>query len=149
MGTEEDARTYFSGNTIRTHDSFHGTQIEYHAPDGRAYLWYPGNKGAVPSLWKTQSSGDGGVQLCYKYPSNSFNPSTQNFGGEWECGAVYVRVRTQRERVVGDPFNLRSGRVPQVSLGGENRPLAWVNDQLRKPTDLRYLDTPTAKAKAN
>lgn len=34
-------RAYFSGNTLNYYARGHGTQVEYMAPNGYSYLWYP------------------------------------------------------------------------------------------------------------
>ncbi|MBO9408845.1 hypothetical protein J7399_15520 [Shimia sp. R9_1] len=145
MGTAKSAQNYLSGSTIRTFDPYHGTQIEYHAPDGRAYLWYPGNKAAVRSFWETRDNVSE-VEICYKYPSKSYNPVTKEHGGAWKCRPMYIFAAQIRERVSGDPFDLARGALPSVTLKKDDRSFAWINTQLRTPIDLTYLDTPWSKA---
>ena len=89
----------------------HGTQIEYYAPDGRAYLWYPGNSRAVRSRWKLQR-GNERYRLCSRYPSASYNPITREHGGNWQCenlGSYASRIREIRQ---SDIFGLETGSVP-------------------------------------
>ncbi|MBL4556436.1 MAG: hypothetical protein JKP98_02155 [Rhodobacteraceae bacterium] len=39
---------FYGGATYKSYSRAHGTQIEYLASNGRAYLWYPGNTRVVP-----------------------------------------------------------------------------------------------------
>jgi len=99
------------GKTLKFDSAGHGTQIEYFAPDGKAYLWYPGNTRAVPSNWKVVSP-TGTPLVCFQYPSQSYNPVTKNFGGEWECQPNTSFAKKLSDIVEGDPFNLQSGGLP-------------------------------------
>jgi hypothetical protein len=108
----EKARTFFSNKTIMTYDGEHrvcyggmfigqyyipdcrtvpghGTQVEYYAPNGLAFLWYPGNHRPVPSRWKLEHKkniyGTYLYAICFLYPSRSYNPLTHESGGDWEC----------------------------------------------------------------
>jgi hypothetical protein len=108
-------RTYFSGATILSYDSRHGTQVEYHAPNGRSYLWYPGNTLILSAHWRIQAD-----QLCYLYPSSSYNPVTGDYGGNWECRSASRAMERNRERSQGDIFGLsRSSRPPFVLSKGQ------------------------------
>lgn len=114
-----DRTVFFSGGG-------HGTQVEYFANDGRAYLWYRGNRASVPSNWKTASpsNGDipgppipitqGDVAICFQYPSRSYNPATKTFGGEWQCRSSFLFAENIVAILEGDLFNLSSGRLPAV-----------------------------------
>lgn len=86
----------------------HGTQIEYLAADGSAWLWYPGNKSILPGAWKVE-----GKQMCFRYGANSFNPITGHRGGGWECGSLSVYRSSLTESRPGDVLGLRGrGKVP-------------------------------------
>lgn len=107
------------GYTYVTFDRGHGIQIEYFSPNSKAYLWYPGNSRAVPSLYrymgwnydKDAATPSNISTVQFLYPGASYNPVTKEYGGQWEDSP-----RNQRERLVaskpGDVFNLSSGRVP-------------------------------------
>lgn len=91
----------------------HGTQVEYFDPSGLAFLWYPGNSRAVPSRWNLQRrSGSERYNICFRYPSNSYNPITNTRGGQLECRDLVEFARSVTETHEGDPFNLKSGRLP-------------------------------------
>ncbi len=113
--------TYDPGTTICIPASYggvncsttpgHGTQIEYFASDGRAFLWYPGNSRPVRSRWKLSGSDDR-YDLCFLYPGRSYNPLTREYGGRWDCrnlGRYAARIKEIRAE---DIFGLSSGRLP-------------------------------------
>lgn len=110
----------------------HGTQIEYFAANGMAFLWYPGNRRPVPARWKLEKQA-GGYDICFKYPSRSYNPITRQHGGHWQCrsfGGFAARIKEIREN---DVFKLSTGRLPHVLnksettfdtlLGGQTSPV--------------------------
>ena len=88
----------------------HGTQVEYHAPNGKAYLWYPGNSQIVVSDWEIRPSQHKNPQLCYRYGTNTYNPVTDTRGGKWECGDIRY---SDMDILRGNPFGLRPGDVPK------------------------------------
>lgn len=108
----EEAVTSIGGATLVSYDPFHGTQIEFHDPEGFAMLWYPGNTVIVPSYWKIDSTGYE-PEICYLYPSSSFNPVTEEFGGDWDCRGLEGSINGN-DWYEGDPFNLRSSALPFV-----------------------------------
>lgn len=115
VDTEDSLRALLSGSTRKTHDPFHGTQIEYFAPNGFAYLWYPGNRRAVRSFWKTETDRlFGDTDICFLYSPRSYNPVTKEFGGSWECREAEESLYLTDEIVRGDPLGLESGRLPYV-----------------------------------
>jgi len=102
-----------TGNTLWSYSGpnlGHGTQVEYHSPDGQVFLWYPGNRAPVRGAWKV----DGGFtpRLCYMYQENSYNPLTRQRGGKWECRSLAGYELPVM--IKGDPFNLASGKLPFV-----------------------------------
>ena len=107
------ARSIYSDRTFISHDP-HGTQIEYHGPDGRAHLWYPGNFRGVPSIWKIEYDGPGkGHEICWQYPASSRNGLTGlSAGGKFQCTPDWLYFPSIVQVLQGDPFNLNSGRVP-------------------------------------
>lgn len=107
------------GYTVATDAIGNGIQIEYFAPDGRSYLWYPGNLSVVPAQYRyglfIPSDGSAGRigTIEFLYPSNSVDMMGRR-GGKWESRGisdyrVYVMASQQ-----GDVFNLSSGKVPYV-----------------------------------
>ena len=123
---------FLSGNTIWVHsdpDDFgggHGTQVEFHAANGKTYLWYPGNSRPVIGQWKVETDASGTPALCYLYSRNSFNPVTRARGGNWECSRqnwIYLG-----DSYKGDVFDLSSGRLPFTI---PDRKFYTVDDLLR------------------
>ena len=110
--TVEAARALFADRTRITYSSFHGTQIEYHRADGKAFLWYQGNSVVVPSNWKVSEYGLSSHAICWQYPSRSYNPVTGETGGHWECQPASTYNGGLEQLIAGDPFRLSSGRIP-------------------------------------
>ena len=118
------ARAYYSGYTRNTFDPWHGTQVEYNAPDGMSYLWYPGNRVIVKGRWKVETSTSKAVEpvvvankvvttvrpqpylICYQYGLNSYNPVTKQRGGNWSCRPLPDDKYLGTERMKGDPLGL-------------------------------------------
>jgi hypothetical protein len=96
-----------AGYTAMTYDPGHGTQVEYLAPDGGAYLWYPLNSGIVVGAWKTE-----GNDVCFRYGRNTYNPVTRKAGGNWDCTPLALHSKHVVERARGDVFGLASGKLP-------------------------------------
>ena len=113
--TAETARSIYSDRTLFTYSSAHGTQITYLRPDGVSLLWYPGNFRAVPAQWKVEFDGPGrGHDICWKYPTRSYNPVTREFGGQFRCTPDRFFFPRVEQILQGDPSNLSSGRLPFV-----------------------------------
>lgn len=99
----------------RTYLSFskgHGFQVNHLRADGRAWLWYPGNKSGVPEEYKVQTSPTGTALICWRHPTNSYNPVTKTRGGDFACQPLDFAQRTIIAELPGDPFKLASGQVP-------------------------------------
>lgn len=99
------------GVTYASSDFFHGLQVEYFSPDGKVFLWYPGNTKSVAGEWTTE-----GNDLCFRYQSNSYNPVTGQNGGKWECTSKNRGKMGLVSKVDGDAFGLKSGKVPAHNL---------------------------------
>ena len=112
--TAESARVYLADTTLGDWSRPLGTQIEYLAANGRAYLWYLGNRKPVSGEWITRNARLGAAEICFRYGANAYNPVTRTSGGSWECQGVYQYTAWNFEWVVGDPFHLESGRLPFV-----------------------------------
>jgi hypothetical protein len=112
----DETKSLFSGQTMMSYDPGHGTQVEYIAPNGRTYLLYPGNKVIVHGSWKLARTDKPTIfNLCFKYPSNSYNPVTKQSGGAWECQIAGFYLRGIADHAKGDVLGLaKSSAVPFV-----------------------------------
>jgi len=99
-----------AGKTYLSFSRGHGFQVNYLAK-GRAWLWYPGNTTVVPEEWKTDTI-SGTKAICWRHPSDSYNPVTRKSGGSYACESMSLAQKTIVASLSGDPFNLRSGAVP-------------------------------------
>ena len=90
-----------------------GVTVEYAAPDGRLYLWYPGSAHSAAGTWGVQRFKKKLVNACFRYQPAEAAPRPFEAGdcvpAEQTLGAADV-VREWR----GDVFGLGSGRVPYV-----------------------------------
>ena len=124
-----------SGYTIVTRGTAHGTQLEYYSPDGRIALWYPGNSNAVLGTFRTRKSFEpfnmwgniAGVQICFSYSPNSYNPVTGAQGAAEQCTSAYAHIASILGKHEGDVFGLLNGEVPHV-LDRDEVP-NWPNGQ--------------------
>ena len=112
--TQSDAEKVYAGYTLVYYGSSHGTQVEYYLETGVSFLWYPGNTVILRGDWKVERGSNRQNNLCHRYPTNSYNPVTKVRGGNWECSNLAVQQNDIQNRIVGDPFDLRSGKVPFV-----------------------------------
>lgn len=119
-------RSAYAGKTRMTYSSGHGTQVEYVAPDGRSFLWYPGNRTVLPGRWKLDIDADDpdDISLCQLYPSSSYNPVTHTYGGSWECEDARRSLSRTKETLNGDPFGLARRRKPPFVLSREQTSFA-------------------------
>lgn len=137
-GTEDPAvkqkkvTAWYSNYTHVSYSRGHGTQVSYHAPGGRVYLWYPGNRVVLSGRWKTEIEKvvrprGGGlseaqrtytkINICYKYGPNTYNPVTGNKGGRWNCWpAVIDRRAYTSDTRKGDVFGLSRRTQPPFVL---------------------------------
>ncbi|USG60090.1 hypothetical protein NBZ79_12990 [Sneathiella marina] len=107
----EEATASLADKTVRTYSRTYGNQIEYFAPDGRAYLWYPGNNRPVPSKWRLEHHVFR-YKICFLYPSSSYDAVTKERGGNWECRFLNLFADSIVEIEKSDIFNLSSGILP-------------------------------------
>lgn len=124
----EETRALYSDSTRITSMFGHGSQVSYSSPDGKIYLWYPGNKAVVRGTWAINkgkeypAEASRGVimlaenRICFNYP-NSYNPATgQRGGGDCIRTKAYGKYVTELRR--GDVFGLsRRQEVPFVRSG--------------------------------
>ena len=103
-----------------TGDGSHGTQVEYNAPDGHSYLWYPRSARITPGFWKAETfvAPDGihrPVRVSFQYPPNSVDPTDGSRGGDWSCNPGWYSLMRSKETMPGDPFGLsRSPAAPFI-----------------------------------
>lgn len=97
----------FADKTLLFYDPSHGNQIEYFAPDGKCYLWYPGNKRALPGHWRME-----GDNICFLFGSNTYNPVTGEIGGNWDKRPFNHFAKTVARTADGDVHGLATGQVP-------------------------------------
>ena len=114
--TQDGLQTRYADATILDDSVQHGSQVEYLASDGTAYLWYPGNRRIVVGQWRThgQDRGETFGSICFRYGANTFNPATNRSGGSWNCvnGGLHIILEDQYTR--GDPFQLATRHLPFV-----------------------------------
>ncbi len=123
------ARKQIAGTTYRGWTMAHGNQIEHATPDGRLFLWYPGNTVILPGHWKIATLGEetgkmketcpglaGQTRICFKYGTDTRNPATGNVGSSWECEFFAHFLKARRELVPGDPLGLARLKVPPFLL---------------------------------
>ena len=111
-----ETKSLIANMTMMTYDRGHGTQVEYLSGNGKTYLLYPGNSVIVRGSWKLVKTDNPRVfDMCFKYPSNSYNPSTGQNGGSWECRPAGFYLRDISDRQNGDFLGLaKSKEVPFV-----------------------------------
>ncbi|WP_162929993.1 hypothetical protein [Pseudophaeobacter sp. EL27] len=99
------------GWTYLSFSPAHGFQVNYLSADGRAWLWYPGNTHGVPEEWKLDRVA-GQSSVCWRHPSNSFNPVTKQTGGTFACEPLSLAQRAVVARLPGDHYALSNGQIP-------------------------------------
>lgn len=123
----------------KTQQSFspgHGMQVEYLAPDGATWLWYPGNGNILGGGWKTE-----GADICFRYGKNTYNPVTKHEGGGWECTPLKVYNQTLVTSTKGDIFGLAGRKKVPFNLPAKLLPLG----QLQAMADPTIVERELAK----
>jgi hypothetical protein len=121
--TSAKVNAYISNYTRMTYDPRHGTQVEYNAPNGESYLWYPGR---VPDQTHRY------VTLCYLYSAASYDPTNNSRGGKWECVPSVLAIIRTKERTAGNPFRLGASRQTPFILPPDETDLASLMKQIRR-----------------
>ncbi|MBF9036478.1 hypothetical protein HKCCE2091_19745 [Rhodobacterales bacterium HKCCE2091] len=108
------ALDFLCERTLHFHDPAHGNQVEYFRPDGISFLWYPNEPEIIPGEWRLEVTGPGAMDICFRYPEDSWNPVTGEYGGDWECTAFdnFLAHIVEGGIVEGDPLALSSGDIP-------------------------------------
>lgn len=113
MGLDE-AKAAFVGTTRNVKAYQFGTQISYLAPDGAAYLWFPGNPVVLRGRWSFRETGGfrpyagkpvSETSLCFEYGPQTANAWSRQRGGI-ECALAGTRARMTLESASGDVFGL-------------------------------------------
>lgn len=102
-----------SNMTYLSFSNGHGFQVNFIGENGKAWLWYPGNRASLPEEWKRQKVGTVDA-ICWRHPTNSHNPVTGQDGGGFSCAPLDLQQKTIVSVIDGDPFNLKSGAIPYV-----------------------------------
>lgn len=128
-------RQQLAGHTAKFDGLRHATQIEYFHLNGTAYLWYPANTAAVPGEWKIEAGAtpNASTVICFRYPNRSYNPVTQQFGGQWERRPSTVFGRNMTVLIQGDEFNLSSGRIPRPIARGATLSISQLETLIGRP----------------
>lgn len=103
----------------------HGIYVEYTAPDGRLYMWYPGNFITVSGTWGI-SEEFYPPRACFKY-INAHHGVTGEFEPN-ECVPAYQTLSGAYviEKREGDVFQLSTNGIPYVKSIGNLPP--WPED---------------------
>lgn len=129
--------------TVVSYSGQHGTQVSYHSPGGKVFLWYPGNSMVLQGDWKAAKP----QQLCYRYASNTYNAYANQPGGKWTCRAASLMLfglGIIHERK-GDVFGLAKRSAPPfVSRKGREQ----LEEILAKLPPASPQDTPNRLMKA-
>jgi hypothetical protein len=134
-----DAQRCFAGKTRLTR-SFGITQVTYSAPDGRIFLWYPGNQAPLPGTWRIVSANANETDLsravaalCFRYPG-SHNPGNPALGDREQCIDAAGLARGGGEIADGDIFALATRRqVPFVTAPREALTFEVIQARMRSP----------------
>ncbi|MEO9822315.1 MAG: hypothetical protein ABJ370_05955 [Paracoccaceae bacterium] len=128
----------YSNATFLDYSREHGTQIEHLSSDGRAYLWYPGNKRMVVGSWLVRPNPRVPTvgEICFQYGPNTFNPVTQQRGGRLNCTTSGAFIIKENEYTRGDPLNLSSGQIPFVLAKDRKYSLPRIGAQLGQSVQL-------------
>ncbi|MFT6772497.1 MAG: hypothetical protein ACJA1L_000201 [Paracoccaceae bacterium] len=89
----------------------HGFQVNFIAPEGKSWLWYPGNRAGLPEDYKLGTV-SGQKAICWRHPSGSYNPATRTGGGAFQCSNLAFEQRTIVAAPPGDPYALATGKLP-------------------------------------
>lgn len=100
-----------AGRTYLSFSQAHGFQVNFIVDDRSAWLWYPGNRVALPETYRLDHV-KGVAALCWQHPENTYNPVIQRPGGNYVCQSLDLSRRTIVSVLPGDPFKLATGRVP-------------------------------------
>ena len=81
-------------------------QIHYSTADGRDFVWLVGERRILAGEWQVDTTADGLVQICLRYPG----VQRQGLGTNWACRPAGTMFTQMQEREGGDPLRF-SGRT--------------------------------------
>ena len=90
----------------------HGTTVEYFAPDGQVYLWYPGLNEPVVATWEVRGSLVARF-ICFGYAMRASDLQKGAYQAP-ECITPQQLYRTIKETHGTDLFGLSGGTVPHI-----------------------------------
>jgi hypothetical protein len=134
--TTAEVRAFLVDKTRLSFSSQHGPQVAYARPDGAIFLWYPGNPVVLQGRWKVRENVTdymrGGellrslksADVCFQYGGNTYNPATEQRGGNFSCVPLRALQLVHREALPGDVFGLSRRPAPPFVLGREDATLA-------------------------
>ncbi|MEL6678967.1 MAG: hypothetical protein AAFQ51_09685 [Pseudomonadota bacterium] len=133
-GSRDTLDAFFADTTSRSFTPWHGNQIEYLSAEGKAYLWYPGNTALVVGDWRTEQLPDERrARMCFRYGPDTYNPVTEQRGGDWSCQFAAEALYISDEIVDGDPIGLADGTLPFVMPDAEEVTLAEAAARIGRP----------------
>lgn len=128
----DETKSLIANMTMMSYDRAHGTQVEFIARNGRTYLLYPGNAVIVKGEWKLNRTKKQNVfDMCFRYPSNTFNPATGQKGGGWECQAAGFYLGGMAEVKEGDVLGLSKSSAAPFELSRRKTSLSRLMRQLK------------------
>ncbi|WP_158965354.1 hypothetical protein [Chachezhania sediminis] len=95
------------GTTYLTYRDGIGYQVNYIAPNGEAWLWYPGIAEGIAEEWRLGRSGSMDM-ICWRHPQGS----DTELGRDFQCNSLKLARSGIVARLPGDPYKLSTGQVP-------------------------------------
>jgi hypothetical protein len=140
--TTSEAREFFNCKTRMSFMQGHGTQVSFTAPDGKVFLWYPGNKVVLSGQWEVRSRAISSrstlsiyAEICFRYGTNTFNPVTGTAGNTWQCMPADSLASLTTDSADGDLFNLHQRPVPAFVLSPEKTSLKELEERASQSRD--------------
>ncbi len=132
--TTSEAREFFNCKTRMSFMQGHGTQVTFTAPDGKVFLWYPGNRVVLSGQWEVRSRVPESTptiyaEICFRYGANTYNPVTGAAGNTWKCMSADWLANLTTDSADGDLFNLRQRPVPAFVLSREKTSLKQLEER--------------------
>lgn len=111
-----------------------GTQVEYTAADGRAYLWSPANPLVVRGTWRWDDR-----QVCFTYGLAMAIPVAADAAEDEFCWTESSFLEQGQVSIEGDAFELaRRGTAPWPRFDDQRLPGEDRSRHLRRMAD-RYV----------
>ena len=122
--TPDDVRAFLGGATSRVYNPDFGTQIEYLATDGKAYLVNAANDGILVGDWLAAESPFRGAtaDICLRYPDGEVFEPIGRLPSGLQCRPGRTFIYIKDEVLPGDVLGLASGdqeRFLELALDDE------------------------------